>query len=61
MLCSSKSSDKIRSKLNNPAWFQPPERCPPLAGTMFAGGKGEKFTKDFVKSDFLKYQNLSIF
>ena len=27
---------------------------------MFAGEKGEKFTKDFVKSDFLKYQNLSI-
>ena len=26
---------------------------------MFAGEKGEKFTKDFVKSDFLKYQNLS--
>ena len=28
---------------------------------MFAGEKGEKFTKDFVKSDFLKYQNLSFF
>ena len=28
---------------------------------MFAGGKGEKFTKDFAKSDFLKYQNLSFF
>ena len=27
---------------------------------MFAGEKGEKFTNNFVKSDFLKYQNLSI-
>ena len=61
MSCFSKSSEKNRSKLNNPAWFQPPERCPPLAGTMFAGEKERKFTKDFVKSDFLKYQNLSIF